>query len=189
MPPKAPSVSSTPIAGSELASAHAPRLRLCLLYDTTSCLGDTMKINCARWIPPFLMLALAITAVASRNAFGQAGKAELSGRIVDPSHLAVPGAEVQLEDAATSAKFSTQADERGDYHLLGLPAGEFVLTVEQRGFRTYRQSGITLRIADHTQVDVTLELGEEAQSIDVNAQAPLLQAVTGEVSNNVDQTK
>ena len=40
--------------------------------------------------------------------------------------------------------YSTTADERGQYHLLGLSAGQYVLTVEQPGFRTYRQSGITL---------------------------------------------
>jgi hypothetical protein len=121
--------------------------------------------------------------------FGQAGKTELFGTITDPSNLPVPNAKVQAEERATSVKFMATSDERGEYHLLGLPAGEYVLTVEQPGFRTYRQSGITLRIADHTELDVQVKVGEQAQSVDVTAEAPLLQTATGEVSHNVDQTK
>ena len=121
--------------------------------------------------------------------FGQAGKTELFGTITDPSNLPVPNAKVQAEEQATSVRFVATSDGRGEYHLLGLPAGEYVLTVEQPGFRTYRQSGITLRIADHTELDVQVRVGEQAQSVDVTAEAPLLQTATGEVSHNVDQTK
>jgi hypothetical protein len=73
--------------------------------------------------------------------------------------------------------------------LLGLSSGEYVLTVEQAGFRTYRQSGIILRIAEHTELDVKLQVGEPTYVIHVNAEAPLLQTTTGEVSHNVDETK
>jgi hypothetical protein len=122
--------------------------------------------------------------------FGQAGKAELFGTIVDPSGSAVPGAKVQAENQATAARYSALSSERGEYHLLGLPTGHFVLTVEQPGFRTYRQSGITLGIGEQTALNVKLELGSpEAQAVEVTAAAPLLQTAGGEVSYSVDQTK
>ncbi len=70
-----------------------------------------------------------------------------------------------------------------------MPAGQYVLTVEQPGFRTYRQSGITLRLADRTALDVKLEVGQPSQSVDVTAAAPLLQTASGEVSLNVDEKK
>lgn len=138
-----------------------------------------------------LILGLSILTLILPGAicFGQAGKTELFGTITDPSNLPVPHARVQAEDQATSVKFAATSDGRGEYHLLGLPADQYVLTVEQPGFRTYRQSGITLRIADHTQLDVRVTVGERTQSVDVSAQAPLLQTATGEVSHNVDQTK
>ena len=69
-------------------------------------------------------------------------------------------------------RYSAVSDERGEYHILGLPAGQYVLTVEQPGFRTYRQSGITLRLADRTALDVKLEVGQPSQSVDVTAAAP-----------------
>src|SRR5579859_5336773 len=119
--------------------------------------------------------------------FGQGGQAELFGTVQDPSGLPVTQAKVQAEDQATMARFSGISDERGEYHLLGLPAGQYALTVEQPGFRTYRQSGVTLRIADQTRLNVKLEVGQPSQSVEVTAAAPLLQTAAGSVSFSVDQ--
>ncbi len=76
---------------------------------------------------------------ASRLCFGQAGRAELFGAVHDPSGRPVPKAKVETEDQATMARYAVASDERGEYHLLGLPAGQYVLTIEQPGFRLYRQ--------------------------------------------------
>ncbi|MBZ5606601.1 MAG: carboxypeptidase-like regulatory domain-containing protein, partial [Acidobacteriia bacterium] len=86
--------------------------------------------------------------------FGQAGRAELLGTILDPSGLAVPKAKVEAEDQATRVHYSATAEGNGEYHILGLPAGQYVVTVEQPGFRTYRQSGIVLRLAERATLDV-----------------------------------
>ena len=119
---------------------------------TSSCLGDIL-----------------IVLLAAAPCFGQGGKAELFGVIQDPSGLPVSKARVKAREEATAAIYIATTDERGEYHLLGLPAGHYVVTVDQPGFRTYRQSGITLRIADQTALNVKLELGQPSQSIDVTA--------------------
>src|SRR5258707_15836408 len=90
--------------------------------------------------------------------FGQAGKAELFGVIQDPSGLGVPKAKVTGMEQATGAQFEVTTDDRGDYHLLGLAAGQYALKVEKPGFRPYRQEGITLRIGDQTRLNVKLEV-------------------------------
>jgi hypothetical protein len=131
-----------------------------------------------------LLLLLGTTAC-----FGQAGRAELSGSIVDPTGLAVTKAKVTAEDQATTARYAVVSDDRGEYHIVGLPPGEYLLTVEQPGFHTYRRSGIVLRLADRVSIDVKLEVGQPAQAIDVRAAAPLLQTGSAEVSQNVDAKK
>lgn len=135
-----------------------------------------------------LLLALACVS-AGADCFGQAGRPEVFGTILDPSVLAVPKAKVMLEDQATMAEFTAVSDERGEYHLLGLPTGSYILTVEHPGFRRHRQAGITLRLGDRTALDVKLELGQPSQSVDVRAAAPLLQTASGEVSLNVEEKK
>jgi hypothetical protein len=121
--------------------------------------------------------------------FAQAGRAELFGAVVDPSGLAVAKAKVAAEDQATTAKYAVLSDERGEYHIVGLPPGEYVLSVEQPGFHTYHRSGIVLRLADRTAIDVKLEVGQPTQTVDVRAAAPLVQTASGEVSENVEEKK
>src|SRR5271169_6418615 len=136
-----------------------------------------------------LLILLSGLICASTLCFGQAGRAEMLGTIQDPATLPVPKAKVEAEDQATTARYSTVSDELGQYHLLGLPPGQYVLTVEQPGFHTYRQSGITLRLADRIALDVKLEVGQPSQSVDVTAAASLLQTTRGEVSLNVEEKK
>lgn len=135
------------------------------------------------------MLRVLTLLVWAMPCLAQAGKAELFGTIRDPSELSVSGARVSAEEQATMARFSALSNDRGEYHLLGLPPGGYVVRVEQPGFRTYRQSGITLRIADQTALNISLEVGQPSQSIEVTAAAPLPQTATGQVSYSVDGTK
>ena len=125
--------------------------------------------------------ALAALVAVSHCCFGQAGKAEVFGSIQDPQGLAVSPAKVSIQEQATGSRFHVVTDERGDYHLLGLAAGQYVLTVEKPGFRPYRQEGITLRIGDQIRLSVKLELGQSSQSVEVNAQASLLETASGSV--------
>src|SRR3981189_332343 len=110
---------------------------------------------------PLFLLICVIS--LSTLCWGQAGRAELFGTIQDPSGLPVPKAKVEVEDQSTMVRYATVSDERGEYHVLGLPAGRYVLTVEQPGFRMYRQSGITLRLANRTGIDVNLEVGQPSR--------------------------
>ena len=122
-------------------------------------------------------------------AFAQAGRAELFGVIRDSSGLPVPKAAIQAEDQATMVRYPATSNERGEYHLLGLPASRYVVTVAQPGFRIYRQSGITLRLGDRTTLDVTLEIGQSSQTVEVTAATPVLQTGSAEVSMNMDEKK
>ncbi len=129
------------------------------------------------------VVSLGVTLLAaSLPCFGQAGKAELSGTIQDPSGQKVDRAAVSTLEQATGAKVAVVTDERGGYRLLGLAAGQYVLTVEKAGFRPYRQTGIELRIGDEARVDVKLEVGQASQAVEVIADASLLESASGTVS-------
>src|ERR1017187_2351480 len=151
---------------------------------TSSFLHDTISKPMQRLVSSLCGLTL-----ASTLCFGQAGRTELSGTIQDPSSLPVQSAKVGAEDQSTMVRYSVVSDERGEYHIVGLPAGQFVLTVEKPGFHTYRQSGITLRLTGRTAIDVQLAVGQPSLSVDVTAAASLLQTASGEVSQNVDAQK
>ena len=134
-----------------------------------------------------MRLALVILFAASLPCYGQAGKAELFGTIGDPSGLHIEKAKVTLREPATGVQYQATTDSGGSYHLLGIDAGQYVLMVDKAGFRSYRQSGITLRIGDQTRLDVNLQLGQTAQSVEVTAQASLLETANGTVSYHVNE--
>src|SRR5215467_9414913 len=136
-----------------------------------------------------LVLIMASCAMFPKFVFGQAGRAELFGVVRDASGLPIPGAKIEAEDQATMVRYSTMSDERGEYHLLGLPASQYVVIADQPGFRMHRQSGITLRLGDRTFLDVRLEIGQSSQTVEVTAAAPLLQTGSGEVSMNMEEKK
>jgi hypothetical protein len=136
-----------------------------------------------------MRFVLAALLASSLACFGQAGRSELFGTVQDPSGLPVMGATVRANELATGVQFQATAGQRGDYHLLGLPAGQYALTIEQMGFRTYNQTGITLRASDQTQLNIQLEIGQPAQSVDIHAEAPLLQTAGGSVGFNVSADK
>jgi hypothetical protein len=132
---------------------------------------------------------LAMLAVSSLACFGQAGKSELFGTVQDPSSLTVKGAKVSADELATGAKFQTTSGERGEYHLLGLPAGQYSVSVEQPGFRTYNRTGVALRLADQIQLNLQLQIGQPTQTVDVHEELPLLQTANGSVGFNVSGEK
>ncbi len=134
-----------------------------------------------------LLLVISGLIVASVPCLSQSGRAELFGTVTDPSGLPVLSAKVNAEDQSTTARYTAATNVRGEYHILGLPTGRYVLSVEQPGFRTYRQTGVTLRLGDRTAIDVQLTVGQPAHSVEVNAATPFLQTASGEVSQNVNE--
>lgn len=135
------------------------------------------------------MIKLLIALCVSALAFGQAGRAELFGVVTDPSQLAVSKATITAVDQATMVRYVDSTNDRGEYHILGLPASLYVVTVDKTAFRPYRQSGITLRLGDRIALDVKLELGQTSQAVDVHAETTLLQTASGEVSENLEEKK
>src|ERR1700681_3218443 len=132
---------------------------------------------------PILFLLLAAPAC-----FAQAGKAELFGTVFDPSGAVVPMARVEAVSEDTRAKYMAISDSRGEYHLLGLPPGQYALTVLAQGFAPFRQTAFGLPLGGQALHDIMLALAG-SDTVDVTAQAPLLQTVNGSVSYAVDQIK
>src|SRR5262249_50834211 len=82
------------------------------------------------------------------SCYGQVGKAEFFGVVLDGSGLPVPQVTVGLEDQATLVKRSSSTSERGEYYFFGLGPGSYRVSASKKGFRTYRHEGVQLRVAD-----------------------------------------
>ena len=146
-----------------------------------------MKINAIR--PTALLFLIFLAAMCSPIwLISRAGAAEvtasLSGNVRDASGAIVPGASVILKNADTNATRTTHSNGDGTYLFTLVPIGNYSVTVEQKGFRRFVQSGITLQVNQNAKLDVTLQVGTTGDVIEVTenvAQVDTLTATLGSV--------
>ena len=88
---------------------------------------------------------------------------------------------------ATGIARSTTTDSAGRYHVLSLSPGEYRVEVRKNGFRAVIQSGIEITIGRAAVINVTMQLGEVSERVEVVARPPLIEssnATIGEVISN-----
>jgi hypothetical protein len=140
------------------------------------------------WILPAkaLCLILAIFLICSRCS-AQIASAELSGNVLDSSGAAVPNATVTAINVETSIVHTTASEKGGDYVLTSLPPGNYTLTAEAPGFSKLEQTGISLQINQQARVDLTLKVGQTAQTVQVTGHPPLLEAESSSVGTVINR--
>jgi hypothetical protein len=106
--------------------------------------------------------------------FGQEYRGSLSGRVLDPSGAAVPGAHLTLTNIATNVRLTTDTNGEGHYTLPYLQPATYSLRAEHEGFKACQRSPIEIRIDVAVTVDARLELGSSAETVNVQSETPLL---------------
>jgi outer membrane receptor protein involved in Fe transport len=117
----------------------------------------------------------------------QSSTCTISGRVLDTSSGAVPGAEVRLINRSTkdSRVFATTA--AGDFVFTDVPPGGYDLAVKAAGFKQFEKSGINLAASDVVSVgDIRLQLGEVSETVQVPANAAKIETASGERSALLD---
>jgi len=129
-----------------------------------------------------LLAILAATPTAGQSLFGT-----ILGSVSDSTQARIAGAVIKVRNTRTNAVRTVRASASGDYEMPALPVGEYELTAEAPGFRTHRVTGAVLQVDQRLRLDLTLQLGEVAQSIEVAAAARLIEtdnATQGTVIDN-----
>lgn len=107
----------------------------------------------------------------SGRALAQTGvTGSISGAVKDPAGRVIPQAVITATNSATGIQQSVSTGTAGTYSFPTLPVGVYSLEIAAPGFRTYQRSPITVDIGSAILVDVVLELGENKESITVNAE-------------------
>jgi hypothetical protein len=109
--------------------------------------------------------------------------------VVDPSGAVVPGAQITLTNADTDLRYQTVSTNTGNYTVPSLPSGTYKMTVEANGFSRLEQTNVRVQVAITTRLDVTLQVGQATQQIEVSEQTSLLKTENAEVSTTVSGEK
>ncbi len=127
------------------------------------------------------LLYLSSPALAQR-----ADRAILSGVVNDAQGSAVPGATVTIRNEATGVETALVTNGAGVYQSPPLVLGTYTVTVDLTGFKKAVTSGILLQGGDLIRHDVSLQIGELAESVEVRGVTPL-QVTLPDVSHTVNE--
>src|SRR5207244_3711302 len=70
-----------------------------------------------------------------------------------------------------------------------LPPGSYSVTATAAGFKTYEQTGIRLQVQQQARIDVVLQIGALTESVQVTADAAVVEATTSSVGKVVDNKR
>ena len=105
--------------------------------------------------------------------------------IQDPSGAPVPNAKVTVTETGTHRERTTLSDATGTYTIALLPIGTYEIAAEATGFKRVIESGVVLHLAENLQVNLKLELGALAESVQVEAKYTRLDTESNTQSSTV----
>ena len=132
----------------------------------------------------FRVPAILLAAVLLLHA--QAGyEAQIRGTVTDPTGSVIPGATVTLTNASTNIPVISKTNAQGLYTFNGLRPDRYNLVVESAGFARSEAKDIVLAVSQQAVLDMRLQVGTLASSINVTESAPLLDTGSATVGTTV----
>ncbi len=141
-----------------------------------------------RRIARLLALASAIALLASSlppAAWGQGAVtyASLAGDVVDKTGAALAGAKVTVKNNGTGQSRQTVTDSNGHFAVAQLTPGNYKISIEEKGFKTWILDPLTLDVGGNRVLKASMELGAVEQLVQVNAEAATVETTNTEVSD------
>jgi hypothetical protein len=112
-------------------------------------------------------------------AFGQEFRGTITGVVTDPTTATVAGAKLTATEVHTGTKTQTVSDSTGQYTLPFLAPGQYEIAAQMQGFKGFVRKDINLGAGDHPVIDISLELGDVSQSVQITADVQLLNTENG----------
>jgi hypothetical protein len=104
--------------------------------------------------------------------------------VVDPQGAVVSGAQVKAKNIETGVVFPTTSDSAGLFRLNLLPVGTYSVEASAQGFKTSSQSGVVVGAGRDTGLgSIHMSVGETSQTIEVTAEAPLIETTQSQISS------
>ena len=112
----------------------------------------------------------------------------IAGVVRDPSGAVVPGVSVEVTSPALIEKSrSAVTNSQGQYKLLDLRPGTYTVTFTLQGFTAVKREGIELSADFTATVDADLTVGSVAQTVEIQAGAPLVDVQNVNAETNISE--
>jgi len=125
------------------------------------------QVACIRGLVLGLFFAIAV--------FAQRDLGTIAGTVTDPTGAGIPNAKITITEVATNLSYTVTSSAAGEYVRPALKPGIYTVAAEAQGFRRVAQENVEVTAGDRIGVPLTLPVGNLTESIEVSANAPLLQ--------------
>lgn len=122
-------------------------------------------------------------------ALAQSDRGTITGIVLDPTAAAIRGASLTATNLETNVRYAARTNESGNYAIAQLPVGKYEVAVEAAGFRKLLRRDITISVAQTLTLNLTLEVGQVEQILEVSATAPLLESATSDLGTVVSRER
>lgn len=134
-----------------------------------------------------LIAFLLLTGTFLSVAYAQSIRGSMSGTITDPSGAVIGGAKIVAHNVETNNELITNSTSTGDYRFPEMPLGRYNVSVSAPGFKQAVRQDVLVQVQNVTALSVTLELGENTQTVTVNASAPRVQTESSDVGGVIGE--
>src|SRR6266545_6749851 len=117
----------------------------------------------------------------------QETRAIVTGTVTDPQGAVVPAAKVELKNVETNVASTIHTNESGFYSSPPINPGQYSMAVSAPGFKTTVRSNLELRVGDRLALDFQMQLGGTTDTVDVTAEAPLLETSSASQSSTINR--
>jgi len=134
----------------------------------------------------YLLFALSV-ALVSPCGWSQTQLGTVFGTITDPTGAVITVAQVTVSSLSTGLKRGALSDMKGQYHVAGLPTGNYTVRIYKEGFQTEIREGIVISAAGAVAINLTLQVARVPQQVTATADAPTIDSTTSTVSGAISE--
>jgi hypothetical protein len=117
---------------------------------------------------------------------GQASTGSITGIVTDPSGARLSDVSIRLTQEETGVITPAATNPQGEYTFPLLNSGRYRLEMEKTGFQRFSRTDIVVELGRVVRLDVTMQLGQVAETVEVTGAAPLLESETSTVGQFIE---
>ena len=123
------------------------------------------------------------------HAPGQDPRGALRGRVTDQSGALMANVDVRATNVASGVAVASRTNAAGVYNIPFLLPAIYNVTAELQGFKKFTQTGVQIRVAEVTELNIAMEVGGLTETIEVKDETPLLDTASSSLGQVVDQRR
>src|SRR5664279_1061257 len=144
------------------------------------------RLQLPGFFPSIALFTVLMLVCAALPVWGQTGTlGTVTGVVTDPSNAVVPAATVTIKYKATSTVTTQTTNSAGRYTFLNVRPGDYEVTVTKAGFSKVTIPSDVVEVGTTSTNNITLKVGSESQTVEVQSSGVELQTLNATVGNTV----